>query len=88
MTVAGRGHRAVSWGGLLAVGVPMLLAVCYLAGCGQRGPLTLPAPGSGQEAVPAAGAAGVDGSAGEDGSAGQENAPEPGEDETDERDSG
>ena len=95
MTVAGRGHRAVSGAGLLAVGVPMLLAVCYLAGCGQRGPLTLPAPRSGLEAVPAAGAAGsggVDGAAGVDeaggvdGAAGQENAPEPGEDETDERD--
>ena len=31
----------------------LLLAVCYLAGCGQRGPLTLPARGRDSTAVPA-----------------------------------
>ena len=81
MTVAGRGHRPVSGSGLLAVGVLMLLAVCYLAGCGQRGPLTLPVPESEPEAVTAAR------TEGEDEAAGQEDAPAPGDDETDERDS-
>ena len=85
MTVAGRGHRPVSGSGLLAVGVLVLLAVCYLAGCGQRGPLTLPVPESEPEALPAAVPAAR--TEGEDEVAGQEDAPAPGDDETDERDS-
>ena len=39
--------------GPLAGRMLLLLAVCYLAGCGQRGPLTLPARGGDSTAVPA-----------------------------------
>jgi predicted small lipoprotein YifL len=38
-----------------AVG-PCVLSVALLAGCGQRGPLTLPSPPSAAASVPAAGA--------------------------------
>ena len=69
MRVAGKGAAAVP----LALAVPALLVVCYLAGCGQRGPLTLPVRESEPRAVPAGQPAAT------------ENEQEPAENETDEQ---
>ena len=67
---------AVVAAGTLAVRVPMLLAVCCLAGCGQRGPLTLPVPENVPASVPAAEPVG------------EQDARGAAENEADERDSG